>query len=99
MVVPVILGEVGVGCCFCALTAIADSEHKKRANVICFHCPHISSSDLNSSLCGPLRISAISALKGRLTQRSQRYAEDRRESRSHGQTFAVPRSAKLHDVW
>src|SRR6185503_17584665 len=30
-------------------------------------------------LCGPLRISAISALKGRLTQRSQRYAEGRRE--------------------
>jgi hypothetical protein len=30
-------------------------------------------------LCGPLRISAISALSGLLTQRSQRYAEDRRE--------------------
>ena len=32
-----------------------------------------------ANLCGPLRISASSALKSSLTQRTQRYAEDRRE--------------------
>ncbi len=39
---PVTLGAVEVRLGFCALTEIADSKHKKRASVICFHCPHIT---------------------------------------------------------